>query len=47
VPFSLTGKAQFKVPGGYNASLADVAPTILHLMGIDVPTEMSGTSLVV
>ncbi|XP_065919283.1 2,3-bisphosphoglycerate-independent phosphoglycerate mutase-like [Dysidea avara] len=46
VPFSLTGKAQFKVAAGHNACLSDVAPTILHLMGIDMPPEMSGTSLV-
>ena len=26
--------------------LADVAPTLLHLMGVDVPEEMTGTRLV-
>ena len=27
--------------------LADIAPTILHLLGIDKPSEMTGTSLIV
>jgi 2,3-bisphosphoglycerate-independent phosphoglycerate mutase len=26
--------------------LADIAPTVLHLMGIPKPTEMTGESLV-
>jgi 2,3-bisphosphoglycerate-independent phosphoglycerate mutase len=26
--------------------LADIAPTILNLMGLDVPTEMTGKNLV-
>ena len=29
-----------------NGSLADVAPSLLHLMGLDIPPEMSGHSLV-
>ena len=27
------------------AALCDVAPTVLHLMGLDVPVEMTGHSL--
>ena len=30
-----------------NGILADIAPTILQLMGIEKPLEMSGNSLVV
>ena len=36
----------FKVPADHNATLSDVAPTILHLMGIDQPVEMTGISLI-
>ena len=39
-------------PGGrkyrqltHDPGLADVAPTVLNLMGLDIPTEMSGQSL--
>ncbi|MBK9760145.1 MAG: 2,3-bisphosphoglycerate-independent phosphoglycerate mutase [Flavobacteriales bacterium] len=31
----------------HNGVLADVAPTILHLMGIEKPVEMTGSSLIV
>ncbi|ELA42773.1 2,3-bisphosphoglycerate-independent phosphoglycerate mutase [Vittaforma corneae ATCC 50505] len=34
-----------KLSGRPEASLKDVAPTVLHLMGIPVPGEMTGTSL--
>jgi 2,3-bisphosphoglycerate-independent phosphoglycerate mutase len=30
----------------YKLSLSDVAPTILELLGIDIPAEMTGTSLI-
>ena len=36
----------FKVPAGHNATLSDVAPTILQLMGVDKPVDMTGISLV-
>ncbi|HWJ02922.1 MAG TPA: 2,3-bisphosphoglycerate-independent phosphoglycerate mutase, partial [Verrucomicrobiae bacterium] len=45
VPFILVGekyKGQSLRPGG---SLQDVAPTILDIMHIDKPPEMTGTSL--
>jgi 2,3-bisphosphoglycerate-independent phosphoglycerate mutase len=30
-----------------DGKLADIAPTILHILGIDIPNEMSGKSLIV
>ena len=36
----------FKVPADHNATLSDVAPTILRLMGVDQPIDMTGTSLI-
>jgi len=43
VPFIYTGPRQFKfVEGG---SLADVAPTMLQLLGLEQPAEMTGKSL--
>ena len=44
VPFAYVGKESLSLNGG--GSLADVAPTMLALMGIDKPVEMSGKSLV-
>ena len=47
VPFCMASKdQQFKLPSGYNVSLSDVAPTILRLMGIDKPVDMTGISLI-
>ena len=43
VPCLLTKKGVFLQDG----KLADVAPTILHLLKIDVPDEMTGSSLIV
>lgn len=46
VPFILihpNGNVRLR-PGG---SLIDVAPTVLHLFGIEAPTAMTGTSLIV
>ena len=36
-------------PGAHlrNGRLADLAPTVLQLMGLDKPAEMTGTSLIV
>ena len=47
VPFCMASKDQlFKPPSDHNASLSDVAPTILQLMGIDKPVDMTGISLI-
>ena len=47
VPFCMASKDQaFTVPADHNATLSDVAPTILRLMGIDKPVEMTGISLI-
>ncbi len=44
VPFAYVGKESLSLESG--GSLADVAPTMLALMGIEQPTEMTGKSLV-
>jgi 2,3-bisphosphoglycerate-independent phosphoglycerate mutase len=44
VPFTMTGPGKFVTPD-HNAALADVAPTVLALMGIPQPEEMTGKSL--
>ena len=43
VPFIYVGKRDLKVREG--GVLADVAPTMLHLMGLEKPAEMTGTSI--
>lgn len=43
VPVVLVGRQD--VGGLHNGALADVAPTLLNLMGIPQPTAMTGTSL--
>lgn len=43
VPLIYVGRPAKMTKGG---TLADVAPTMLHLMGLDIPSEMSGDSLV-
>jgi 2,3-bisphosphoglycerate-independent phosphoglycerate mutase len=45
VPFVYVGKRDLKVREG--GVLADVAPTMLTLMGLDIPKEMTGTSILV
>jgi 2,3-bisphosphoglycerate-independent phosphoglycerate mutase len=45
VPFIYVGKRDFKVRKG--GVLADVAPTMLMLMGLEKPKEMTGTSILV
>ncbi|KZT53216.1 cofactor-independent phosphoglycerate mutase [Calocera cornea HHB12733] len=49
VPFILTGdKGQLEVTpekNGEEGALCDVAPTVLDLMGFDIPKEMTGHSL--
>lgn len=44
VPFVYVGPGSFRVRDG---RLADVAPTILHIMGIPKPAQMTGESLLV
>ena len=44
VPFMYFGERQFEFAA--DGSLADVAPTMLDLMGMEQPTEMSGKSLI-
>ncbi len=45
VPFIYVGKRAVKVREG--GVLADVAPTMLKLLGLEVPAEMTGTSILV
>lgn len=45
VPFIYVGKRQLKVRKG--GVLADVAPTMLTLLGLEIPAEMTGTSILV
>ena len=44
VPLVLVGKLNKKLKEG---CLADLAPTMLELMGLEQPTEMTGHSLLV
>ena len=44
VPFIVVGEKVKLRDGGL---LADVAPTVLHLLGIEKPAEMTGTTLIV
>lgn len=44
VPFVIA-KKEFRLRG--SGILADVAPTVLDLMGIDIPAEMTGKSLII
>ena len=45
VPFIYVGKRDLKVREG--GVLADVAPTMLMLLGLEKPAEMTGTSILV
>lgn len=47
VPFIVAGKAFENVKLKDGGILADVAPTLLDMMGIPVPAEMSGKSLII
>ncbi|PRD35580.1 UNVERIFIED_CONTAM: ipgm-1 [Trichonephila clavipes] len=44
VPFCMTGPKNFK-DIKHNAALCDVAPTVLALLGLDQPPEMTGQNL--
>jgi 2,3-bisphosphoglycerate-independent phosphoglycerate mutase len=48
VPFILVSKEQFlkRVKLNNNLGLSSVAPTILNLMGLDLPTEMTGENII-
>ena len=43
VPFIYIGRPAEFLPG--TGSLSDISPTLLHIMGIEQPEEMTGTSL--
>ena len=45
VPLVYSGPRQISLDSG--GSLADIAPTILDMMGLDKPAEMSGRSLII
>ncbi|HID27549.1 MAG TPA: 2,3-bisphosphoglycerate-independent phosphoglycerate mutase, partial [Methanosarcinales archaeon] len=45
VPFILVSNKQKKIKLRNSGILADVAPTILDLLGIDKPMDMTGESL--
>jgi 2,3-bisphosphoglycerate-independent phosphoglycerate mutase len=44
VPLVYVGSRQLSLDSG--GSLADIAPTILDLMGLEKPAEMSGRTLI-
>ena len=44
VPFALVGEGPVKLKEGI---LADIAPTLLDMMNVDIPREMTGQSLIV
>ena len=43
VPFVIAGAGDLKLHEG---KLADIAPTLLQLMGLDKPEQMTGSSLI-
>jgi 2,3-bisphosphoglycerate-independent phosphoglycerate mutase len=45
VPLSIIGAGSFKLRGG--GRLCDIAPTMLELLGIEQPKEMTGESLII
>ncbi|KAJ1565332.1 hypothetical protein HK405_012598, partial [Cladochytrium tenue] len=45
VPFYMSSKEHAFIPGAAGA-LADVAPTVLDVMGLPIPSEMTGRSLI-
>ena len=44
VPFIYVGRAISEMAN--NGTLSDVAPTLLHLMGMEQPEQMTGTSII-
>lgn len=47
VPFILTGNTMINCQLRAGGTLSDVAPTLLHIMGLPKPSEMTGSSLLV
>lgn len=45
VPFCMTGNHKFTKDSSVKDALCDVSPTVLALMGIEKPAEMTGRSL--
>ena len=45
VPFCMTGSPKFTSDASVKDALCDVAPTVLALMGLAKPAEMTGRSL--
>lgn len=45
VPFCMTGNHKFTKNSSDKDALCDVAPTVLALMGLNQPSEMTGKSL--
>jgi len=45
VPFVLTSR-KYSFNEEAKGALCDVAPTILDVMGLEIPEEMTGTSLI-
>lgn len=45
VPFIMTSKNHSFDAGKKGGALCDVAPTVLKVMGLEVPAEMTGQSL--
>tara|TARA_A100001037_G_scaffold305905_1_gene347978 strand:+ start:436 stop:1980 length:1545 start_codon:yes stop_codon:yes gene_type:complete len=46
VPFVLVTEKKLKLPVVENGSLCDIAPTVLDLLGLDPPKEMTGETLI-
>jgi 2,3-bisphosphoglycerate-independent phosphoglycerate mutase len=46
VPFVLVAESYKDQSLRQNGSLRDIAPTLLSLMGLEIPAEMTGTSLI-
>jgi 2,3-bisphosphoglycerate-independent phosphoglycerate mutase len=46
VPFIMTSKTQKFKKTDKSGALCDVAPTILEVMGLPIPEEMTGQSLI-
>ena len=45
--FALWQRAQLLQPGAAGGILADIAPTVLTMMGLDIPAAMSGRNLLI
>ena len=43
VPFIIFSQKKYNIKDG---KLGDIAPTVLKIMGINIPTEMSGNILI-